>query len=143
MKKETLAKILTYLGAIPFIILTSIAVYGNNYIPSDFANIILMAYCAIILSFTSGMHFSYAILQDKICVKILILSNIIALASWGSLLVNFRLSFLIAIICFSINLIIDFVCYKNSIIERWFFNLRLRISIIVLICLILNFWHIL
>ena len=140
MKKETLAKILTYLGSIPFIFLTYVAIYGNNYIALNTANTVLMAYCAIILSFISGMHFSYAILQDKISIKLLLFSNIIALASWFSLLVSFKIALVIMLICYFFNLIIDLISYRNLIIEKWFFHLRLRISGIVMACVILNLW---
>lgn len=142
MKKEILAKILTYSGSLPFIFLTYIKISGSNYFFATSIDSILIAYGAIILSFISGMHFSYAILQDKISIKLLILSNIIALFSWLSLLINFKFALAIILVCYLFNLIIDFISYQNAVIERWFFDLRLRISLVVIVCLVLNFWYI-
>ena len=142
MKKEQLTKILTYCGSIPFIFLTYLSFSKSDQLFTINTNLILISYGAIILSFISGMHFSYAILQDKISNRLLILSNIMALMSWLCLLVNFKLALVVIIIGYIFNLIVDFVAYKNLVIKRWFFNLRLRISLIVISCLILNFWHI-
>ena len=141
MKKKQLTKILTYCGSIPFLFLTYLGFSkATNFFTID-VSLMLISYGAIILSFISGMHFSYAILQDKISNRLLILSNIVALISWLCLLINFKLALAFIIIGYISNLIIDFVSYKNLVVEKWFFNLRLRISLIVISCLILNFWH--
>jgi hypothetical protein len=141
MKKEHLTKILTYSGSIPFIFLTYLGFSKATHFLTIDISLILISYGAIILSFISGMHFAYAILQDKINNRLLILSNIIALISWLCLLINFKLALVAIIIGYICNLIIDFVSYKNLVIKKWFFNLRLRISLIVISCFILNFWH--
>lgn len=142
MKKEQLTKILTYCGSLPFIFLTYLGFSKVIHLFTIDINLILISYGAIILSFISGMHFSYAILQDKISNRILILSNMVALISWSCLLVNFKLALMVIIIGYISNLIIDYISYKNLVTEKWFFNLRLRVSLIVISCLILNFWHI-
>lgn len=142
MKKEKLTKILTYSGSIPFLLLTYLIFLKDNYFFTIDISLILISYGAIILSFICGMHFSYAILQDKISNKLLILSNLLALISWLCLLINFKLSLMLIIIGYISNLIIDFISYKNLIIKKWFFNLRLRISLIVISCLVLSFWRI-
>ncbi|MFT6107083.1 MAG: hypothetical protein ACJA0S_001254 [Rickettsiales bacterium] len=141
MKKAILAKILTLSGSLVFIFLTFLKFCGNDYFFKIEINSILIAYGAIILSFVSGMHFSYAILQDKIPIRLLIFSNIIALFAWCCLLMDFKLSLAILLLCYLFNILIDFIAHKNSIIEKWFFDLRLRISLIVMICLLINFWH--
>lgn len=142
MKKETLAKILTYSGSIPFIFLTYLQFCQINQFFNIQTSLILISYAAIILSFISGMHFSYAILQNKITIKLLLLSNVVALLSCFSLLLNFKIALLIISLCYISNLIIDFISYQNLIIPKWFFDLRLRISVIVIFCFFLNFWHI-
>jgi hypothetical protein len=142
MKKERLTKILTYCGSIPLVFLTYLIFSKTTHFLAFNVTLMLISYSAIILSFTSGMHFSYAILQDKICSKLLILSNIVALVSWLCLLINFKLALVVIIIGYIFNLIIDFVSYKNLVFEKWFLNLRLRISLIVVFCLVLNFWRI-
>jgi hypothetical protein len=139
MKKEQLTKILTYCGSIPFLFLTYLGFSKTTHFFTIDISLILISYGAIILSFISGMHFSYAMLQDKVSNRLLILSNIVALISWLCLLINFKLALVVIIIGYICNLIIDFVSYKNLVIKKWFFNLRLRISLIVIFCLVLNF----
>ena len=142
MKKERLIKILTYCGSIPFIFLTYLIFSKTTHFLAFNVTLMLVSYGAIILSFISGMHFSYAILQDKMHIRLLFLSNIVALVSWLCLLINFKLALVVIIMGYIFNLIIDFVSYKNLVLEKWFFNLRLRISLIVIFCLVLNFWRI-
>jgi len=141
MKTEHLTKILTYAGSLPFIFFTLLDFCDVDHFLSIYISFIIIAYGTIILSFISGMHFSYAILQNKHNIKLLVLSNIIALLSWVSLLINLQLALAMIMIGYLSNLMIDVMSYRNSIIPKWFFDLRLRISFIVLLCLILNFWH--
>ena len=142
MKKEQLVKILTYSGSLPFIFLTCFRFSDLSQFVTIDTSLILISYGAVILTFISGMHFSYAILQNKINTRLLIASNIMAIISWLCLLINFKLALVVMITGFISNLIIDLVSYKNSIIEKWFFNLRLKISLIVIFCLVLNFLNI-
>ena len=142
LEKASMAKILTYSGSLPFIFLTYLGFANNNQFFSIDASLMLMSYAAVILSFIAGMHFAYAILQDKINITLLFLSNVVALISWVCLLVNFHIALMLMVISYVFSLIIDFIAYKNLIIARWFFNLRLRISFIVTPCLLLNFLHI-
>lgn len=142
MKKEQLTKVLTYSGSIPFLFLTYLDFSKASHFLTIDISLILISYGAIILSFISGMHFAYAILQDKISNRLLILSNVVSLISWLCLLINFKLALLVIIMGYISNLIIDFVSYKKLVIEKWFFDLRLRVSLIVIFCLILNFLHI-
>ena len=139
MKKEQLTKILTYSGSIPFLFLTYLGFSKDTHFLTIDISLILISYSTIILSFISGMHFSYAILQDKISNRLLILSNIVTLISWICLLISFKLALVFVTLGYISNLIIDFVSYKNLVVEKWFFNLRLRISLIVISCLVLNF----
>jgi len=146
-KKGNLANILTYLGLVPFVFLTllitnDVTTFSYTYPKEEF---FLISYAAIINSFISGIYFGYAISSSRsnISNKLLILSNIIALLAWLSLIVGIKsTSIIILILCYILNLIMDYFCYKNNIIEKWFFNLRLRISLIVIFCLVLSFWHI-
>ncbi len=142
MKKEYLAKILTYSGSLPFILSTYLIFFDADKFFTIDISIILISYAAIILSFISGMHFSYAILQDKISNRLLILSNVMAIIAWICLLINLKLALVFMMAGYISSLIIDFVSYRNLVIKKWFFNLRLRISLIIIFFLALNFWHI-
>jgi hypothetical protein len=139
MKKQNLTKILTYCGSIPFLFLTYLYFAGIDSFFAINTSLILISYASIILSFISGMHFSYAILQNKINNRLLILSNAISLTAWLCLLINFKLALLVIIIGYLFSLMIDHISYKNLIIEKWFFHLRIKITLIVVFCLILNF----
>jgi hypothetical protein len=142
MNKISLTKLLTYSGSIPFILLTIIILSGKEYILQINITEALIFYSAIILSFISGIHFSYAILKNLSYKSILIVSVTIALFSWLSLLVNIKIGFIILIACYVINIIIDRFAYEKKFISKWFFELRRNISIIVILVLILNFSHI-
>lgn len=139
INKIILTKILTYLGAIPFIFLSYLNFINYQNIFSLNTSFIVLAYGAIILSFISGIHFCYAILQDKFSQELLVLSNIIALISWLSLLLNSVLGITILIFALFVNLLIDYKACKLGIIPNWFFSLRLRITLIVIISLTLNY----
>ncbi len=142
MKKNTLTKILTYSGSIPFIFFTCISCAGVTQFVEIEVNKVVVSYAAIILSSISGMHFSYAVIKDRTTTTILILSNLIALSAWICLLINFKIALILTFIGYCANLIIDLVAYKKLVIKKWFFDLRLRISMLVMFCIFLNFWHI-
>ena len=136
MNKIYLTKLLTYSGSIPFILLTIIILSGKEYILQINITEALIFYSAIILSFISCIHFSYAILKNLSYKSTLITSVTIALLSWLSLLVNIRIGFIILIVCYVINIIIDRFAYEKKIISKWFYELRRNISIIVILCIV-------
>jgi hypothetical protein len=136
--KITLTKLLTYAGSIPFIFLTILNLKGTQTIYGADVTKTLIAYAAIILSFVAAIHFAYGIMQDQYANSFLIKSNIIALAAWVALLIEFQLAILIILTGFIITTFIDICAFKKSVIPEWFFKLRMRISIIVIICLSLN-----
>jgi hypothetical protein len=136
MNTKNLTKLLTYSGSIPFILLTIISFSGKEYILQINITEALIFYSAIILSFISGIHFSYAILKNLSYKSTLITSVTIALFSCLSLLVNIKTGFIILIACYIINIIIDRFAYEKKFISKWFYELRRNISIIVILCLV-------
>lgn len=142
MTKQHLTKILTYLGSLPFLLLTACGLFGVNDLLAINISRILVAYGAIILSFVSGIHFAYGMLQSKKYSMFLVVSNVIALLTWVSLLIDVKLAVTVMIVGYICNLAIDWMAYQNGIIEQWFFNLRCAISAIVILCLIVHLWHI-
>ena len=136
--KITLTKLLTYAGSIPFIFLTILNLKGTQIIYGADVKQALIAYAAIILSFVAAIHFAYGIMQDQYANSFLIKSNIIALAAWVALLIEFQLAIFIILTGFIITTFIDICAFKKSVNPEWFFKLRMRISIIVIICLSLN-----
>lgn len=139
MNRKYLTKTLTYLGSIPFIFFTCLKLFEIRYFLGIATSLFLITYTAIISSFISGIHFAYAISQNKMTSRLLISSNIISLFSWVALLLNLKPALVIVLLCYLCNVIIDFFAYQSRIIEKWFFDLRLIISFVVIICLVLNF----
>jgi len=137
LKIENITKILTYLGALPFIIMTILKMMNINYFLNMSVNSLIITYSTIIISFICGMHFHYAIASNK-NIKFLFISNIITLIAWSSLFMPIKISFTILIVCYIFNLIIDFLAYKKLLIQKWFFKMRQNISIIVILCLLAN-----
>ena len=139
MKKENLAQILTYFGGIPFIFATIALSFEYNFIFKINLHVFLVTYAAIILSFLAGIHFSYGVMQEKYQNYLLVFSNLIALASWA-ILMNYSNNFIFIalVILYLLALKIDYYLNKINVIPSWFWNLRVKISAIVIICL---FWQ--
>ncbi len=129
-----IAKCLTLSGTLPLVfsvILVFIPIQNLNPIE------ISINYGAIIITFLCGIHWAtYFYNNEKIKLNLLILSNILALIAFAIFfLKDYKLAYLIEIICFSILLIFDFELKRKKIIETWFFNLRVQATIIVCTCL--------
>ena len=142
MNRNKIARLLTYAGATPFILLSFLAVVDINYLFDKSISSIFILYAAIILSFVSGMQFAYALLQHNRSKQLLVTSNIIALVAWLAVLINFKLGLCLLIIGYIITLYIDSVAYRWGIIKKWFWQLRFRISFIVIFFLAVHLWHI-
>ncbi|MBL6785562.1 MAG: DUF3429 domain-containing protein [Rickettsiales bacterium] len=136
--KITLAKLLTYAGSIPFIFLTILNLKGIHITYGIDVKEAMISYAAIILTFVAAIHFAYGIMQEEYAKSFLIKSNVIALASWFALMIEFKFAILIILTGFIITTFIEICAFKKSVIPEWFFKLRIQISIIVIICLSLN-----
>jgi hypothetical protein len=87
---------LGFAGLLPFIILSVLA-FNHSLLAPEHTILGFVSYSAVILSFVAGSLWGKAViltLDDNIA-KLLIISNIIALASWIALLTPFVLSALI------------------------------------------------
>ena len=138
MSKKILAKILTYLGAIPFIFFTYLIIIKQNYFFAISVKSLLLGYSVVILSFISGIYFAYAILKNQYSLSLLLISNIIALTAWCTIFIKYQSALIILLTCYIIGILIDYICYKKSIIKKWFFMLRLKITFIVVLCILSN-----
>lgn len=130
-----LAKILTILGALPFIGAVAAQAMGADDVHVRYFS---LTYGAIIVSFLSGMHWGLFLSQARLTrTNLLVTSNIIALLAWGSLLLfSASLQYVLQMLCFITLLLIDRKLTNEGILERWFFELRNRISLLVVMCLI-------
>lgn len=133
------AKGLTLLGAIPFVAAVLAQIAGMAHYHTAYLS---LTYGAIIISFLSGIHWALYITHAKAKrINLLLSSNILALLAWLSLLLLVPVTqYLIQITCFISLLLIDRQLAADGAIEAWFYQLRLQISSLVIICLLLLVW---
>lgn len=139
------AKILTYLGAIPFLIALIIALYDQFDLASTFnyeikfarfkSYLIAHTYGAVIVGFLAGIQWGISINQES-HKSYFIISNALALLAWFSLF-SIASFFGVGLITLSILLawLIDRHIYRAGMIPEWFWHLRTKISILVLLML--------
>jgi len=131
------ARLLTYLGILPFFICTIIIFAGFDQEKTVF---ILRAYAAVIVSFISGIHWGIGMKESRhSTVWLLATSNIISLLAWGSLLIHQVISALIMLtLLLVLLLVIDNKLYRLGQIEFWFIKLRRQATFFVVLCLALS-----
>ncbi len=136
MNDRVLARVLTFAGALPFIA-AAIALALAPAVASAPIWQAVLGYGAVIASFVSGMHWGLFVYRDrKMPLNLFISSNICALAAWAALLVTslaVALSLLIAV--FAALFVIDHVLWRAGSHQRWFYQLRAAISVIVIVAL--------
>jgi hypothetical protein len=128
-----IAKILTYLGTIPLVGATILFIIPIKIIDP---NLIAFTYSAIIIAFLSGIHWAiYLFFSEKCPQNLFIISNITSLIVCLCYILSFKGIYFVYTVCFLCLLIIDTKLYKLSILPRWFYSLRLKATLIVIICL--------
>ena len=132
-----MAALLICAGVIPFILLTASAAYDVEFTYFE-PKVALKSYAFAIGSFVCGSHWGMYLIKSS-SINLLITSNICTLALWVVFLYlkNYELFFSII---FSLLLLIDFLLYKSSIISINYFSIRIIITLIVVLCLVFNFF---
>jgi hypothetical protein len=135
-----IAKTLTYSGTLP-LIGSVILLYFPTLLPLAELDgaFIASTYSAIIISFLCGIHWAaYLYFTDRCPRNLLIISNVVALLAWVSLLTTPQLAItLLHIFCFVCLFGLDMKLRSADIHAEWFIHLRRNASIIVVICLLL------
>ena len=135
LSQETLAKYLTYSGALPLLI-CAILMFA---LPEEKNNISLIAhtYSAVIISFLSGTHWAvYLFFSDKCHHNLFISSNIITVTAWLSVIIPMHeFVLLLQSFCFLILLFLDRQILNDGILPEWFYDLRRNGTIIVVFTL--------
>jgi hypothetical protein len=139
-----IANMLTYSGTLP-LIGSAVLLYFPMMVPTALpmagldAALIASAYSAVIISFLCGIHWAaYLFFADRCPRHLLIISNVIALLAWLSLLLGNQLATtLLQAGCFVFLLAMDVKLRNAGIHAEWFFRLRRNATIIVVICLVL------
>lgn len=129
-----LTKLLTVLGAIPFVACAVAVVVGLDRLHVHY---FALTYGAVIISFLCGMHWGLYLGQAHLSrTNLLITSNVIALLAWASLLFVYPvLQFVVQMLCVVVLLLIDRALAMDGQISRWFYGLRKTISTVVLVCM--------
>lgn len=138
------ANTLTYSGTLPLIgsvvllhfpmiVPTALSITGLE------AALIASTYSAVIISFLCGIHWAaYLFFTDRCPRHLLIISNMVALLAWVSLLLGHPLAAaLLQAACFVFLLGLDVSLRDAGIYTEWFFRLRRNATLIVVICLLL------
>ena len=133
-----ITRILAALGAIPFIACAFLPYLGFNELPylGDTGNI-AAAYGLTIASFMAGVHWGTALNAEvNLPVNLFITSNVVAVAAWLSfLLVSLSQALALLAILFAYLLYIDFRLHRAGLIGQAYWNTRLSITGIVIVCL--------
>jgi len=141
-----LAKLLTYLGALPFLFAAFLSlssyislpeILGRDIAYAGFkAKALMHSYGVVILSFLAGIQWGICLYNNN-KTKLLLISNVLAIMAWLSLM-SFASKFALSILLlgFIIALLADRNAYKNQIIPEWFWQLRKNISVIVCLALL-------
>lgn len=133
--QQILAKWLTYLGAIPFMVAAISVCFGHAVYHMSSLSV---TYGAVILSFISGIHWGLFLTHaQRAPINLLVSSNITALLAWLSLLLVVPFTqYLILMFSFIGVWLVDRQLVKHGLIETWFYQLRTRITVIVSGCLL-------
>jgi hypothetical protein len=140
----TVANTLTYSGTLPLIGSVILLYFPTMIAPAlpmaglDGA-VIASTYSAVIISFLCGIHWAaYLFFADRSPRNLLIISNIVALLAWVSLLLANQLAAaLLQAACFVFLLGLDVRLRDAGIYTERFFRLRRNATLIVVICLLL------
>ncbi len=136
MKTRTTASVLTYAGALPFVAAALILIFKPPAIQAD-VELVLRVYSALIVSFVSGIHWQIGISKQAAPGYLLWMSNAVVLASWGFVFAQpGAVAWLLFVMVFAGLLVLDRILFRLELVSSWFYQLRVRISIIVLVSLL-------
>jgi len=133
MRKETIAKTLTYAGILPFLGAAGLSIFAPDFSGANYKHI-LLAYGAVIASFIAGIHWGIFLFKES-PLNLFIHSNVIALLAWVAMALSMTSSVLILIFCFLYLLFIDQKLSNAQIIESWYMRMRIHASVIVILTL--------
>ncbi len=138
MNNLPVTRILAAFGALPFIACAVLPLVGMTTLPylGDTAEV-AAAYGLTIASFMAGVHWGTALnTEAALPVNLYITSNVVAVAAWASfLLSSLPVTLALLSILFAYLLYIDFRLRRAGRIDQAYWNTRLSITGIVIVCL--------
>jgi hypothetical protein len=128
------ATLLTYAGLLPLVL--ALANQFLRVVPID-SLFWAASYAAVIASFICGIHWAaFLFFAGRSPVNLLLTSNFICLAAWLALLLPATSQALVILmLCFTSLLVIDRRLRHDQLIPEWFYQLRQRASMGVILCL--------
>ncbi|BEV09238.1 MULTISPECIES: DUF3429 domain-containing protein [unclassified Methylophilus] len=129
-----LAKTLTFMGALPFAGAVVAQMQGMAHYHTGY---LALTYGAVIISFLCGIHWGLFLnhAQDT-RLNLLVTSNLLALLAWATLFFVVPVTqYLVQIAAFIVLWLIDRKLVAEGLIERWFYQLRTQITLLVTLCL--------
>jgi hypothetical protein len=120
-------KLLTYLGAIPFIVCACLRI----------SDVILLSYGLAIASFMAGTHWGLCLKEsDKFSNGIFLVSTVVTLSAWFCyLLCSASICLLTFVGIFIVLMFIDYLLYRKNLESKDYFQLRLSTTTIVVVSL--------
>ena len=128
------ATLLTYAGLLPLVL--ALANQILRVVPID-SLFWAASYAAVIASFICGIHWAvFLFFAGRSPINLLLTSNLICLSAWAALLLpHGSPALVILMLCFISLLAIDRRLQHDQLIPVWFYRLRQRASIGVILCL--------
>ncbi|MEI6738381.1 MAG: DUF3429 domain-containing protein [Pseudomonadota bacterium] len=142
---KRIARLLAYLGTLPFIVCAFILLFGNMLglgLFRPLATQAITTYAAIIVSFLGGIQWGVGIStheqQPHTARSLFMLSIVPSLLAWAMLFLPASASrIVVAIFLVGFVWIIDALLYLQKVIPVWFFTLRSSVSGVVVVSLII------
>lgn len=136
-----LARVLTYVGAVPFLAGLAVAIFGSIFgIEADTIRRAVQAYAAIILSFLGGVHWGWALTMTSPRVRDtwLVISVVPSLVALAAFLFPAKTSFLIFAVLFLAQGLFDIFVFRRRAQSPWYPRLRLEVTAAVVVILALT-----
>ncbi|AHF00733.1 hypothetical protein THIAE_02155 [Thiomicrospira aerophila AL3] len=137
---QTLAKVFTYAGMLPFIYgaLAALGFAPGLELWPDWISWpqAMIFYAAVILSFLAGVQWGRSLqsgLTESASLGLLVTANIIAVAVWVLLMLNDSSWAVLGLMLgFMLALAVDYVALRQQDQQAWFFKLRWQATLVAL-----------
>ena len=133
-------QLLAMLGTLPFLAGAGMAISGLTLGPLVSASVVASSYGLAILSFLCGAHWAtYLYKKDETPFNLLLISNIVVVAIWGTYVLLGQSPFTLAsqVLAFAFLLDIDRRLLRVGLISAHYFQVRLQATTIAAISLLI------
>ncbi len=138
MQENRLYTLLTYAGALPFVLCALLPLVGIE----EWENVGTFEYIArlyglAIVSFVAGSHWgTYLYNRESSPANLFLTSNAVVLAAWFAFLFTIPvLTEFVLLLSFLYLLFVDYNLYKANLITAYYFRMRANVTLVVCICL--------